>query len=185
MNGWLAGTCCPGVSKPCHGPVDGETLPEQFTPHAWDAMLAQVRSGKADVPLLLGHGGPVLASTRGLDLVFTRNPAYGLDFEARLRDSVACRQVLDQIGPTGWGVSIGFTRGKQWTVERAGGTVRVIDDAVLDHVAIIDGTANRRAAYAAARCHAARSTGVSCPRKLQNDAHGWAIRILAIQAGVG
>jgi hypothetical protein len=92
--------------------------------------------------------------------------------------------VLDEITATGWGVSIGFARGKQWTVERSGvGTVRVIDDAVLDHVAIIDGMGNRRAAYPAARCHAARSTSVACPSRLQADARGWAFRILAMQAG--
>lgn len=182
--GWLAGVCCPGVSKPCHGHTDGLTLPEQFTPRAWDAMLAQVRSGKVEVPLRHGHDGPVLATTRGLDLVFTMHPVYGLEFEARLRDTPACRKVLDAIGPTGWGVSIGFTRGKQWTVERDGvGKIRIINDAVLDHIAVIDGTANRSAAYPAARCHAARTSATLCPRALKADTHGWAIRVLAIQAG--
>jgi hypothetical protein len=182
--GWLAGVCCPGVSKPCHGHVDGLTLPEQFTGNAWRSMLEQLRSGEIEVPLRLEHDGPVLATTRSLDLVFTMNPVYGLEFEARLRDTAACRRVLDEISPTGWGVSIGFKRGKQWTVERAGvGRVRVIDDAVLDHVAIIKGGEHRRAAYPAARCHAARATASSCPRKLTDDVHGWAFRILAMQAG--
>lgn len=182
--GWLSGVCCPGVSKPCHGHVDGLTLPEQFTPRAWDAMLAQVRSCKVEVPLRHGHHGPVLATTRGLDLVFTMHPVYGLEFEARLRDTAACRAVLDAIGPTGWGVSIGFTRGKQWTVHRDGvGRVRVIDDAVLDHIAVVDGTANRSAAYPAARCHAMRTTATLCPRALKASTHGWAVRILAMQAG--
>lgn len=182
--GWLAGVCCPGVSKPCHGHIDGRTLPEQFTGNAWRSMFEQLRTGKVNVPLLRGHGGPVLASTRGLDLVFTMNPVYGLEFEARLRDTPACRRVLDEIAAIGWGVSIAFKRGKQWTVEREGtGTVRVIDDAVLDHVAIIDGAANRRAAYPAARCHAAKGSGVACPSNLRADARSWAFRILATQAG--
>ena len=108
----------------------------------------------------------------------------GLEFEARLRDTPACRKVLERMTTTGWGVSIGFKRGKQWTVERPGvGRLRVIDDAVLDHVALIDGTANRRAAYSVARCHAARSTGTTCPHSVRADVHGWAFRILAIQAG--
>lgn len=182
--GWLAGVCCAGVSKPCYGHVDGRTLPEQFTGNAWRSMLEQLRTVSLDVPLRRGHDGPVLATSRSLDLVFNINPVYGLEFEARLRDTPECRKVLDEITATGWGVSIGFARGKQWTVERSGvGTVRVIDDAVLDHVAIIDGTGNRRAAYAAARCHAARSTSVACPSRLQSDARGWAFRILAMQAG--
>lgn len=182
--GWLAGVCCPGVSKPCHGHIDGRTLPEQFTPNAWRSMLEQLRTSSFDVPLLRGHDGPVLARTRDLDLVFTMNPVYGLEFDARLRDTPACRRVLDEISAIGWGVSIAFKRGKQWTVERAGvGMVRVIDDAVLDHVAVIDGTANRRAAYPAARCHAVRSTSIACPSSLQSDARGWAFRILAAQAG--
>lgn len=182
--GWLAGTCCPGVSKPCYGVVDHLTLPEQFTGNAWRSMLEQLRTGSLDVPLRRGHDGPVLATSRTLDLVFTINPVYGLEFEARLRDTPECRKVLDEITASGWGVSIGFKRGKQWTVERDGvGTVRVINDAVLDHIAIIDGMTNRRAAYPAARCHAARSTSVACPSRLQSDSHGWAFRVLAMQAG--
>ena len=43
--GWVAGTCCPGVSKPCYGHADGETLPEQFTANAWRSMLEQLRTG--------------------------------------------------------------------------------------------------------------------------------------------
>ena len=182
--GWLAGTCCPGVSKPCYGHADGETLPEQFTGNAWRSMLEQLRTGSLHVPLRLGHDGPDIASTRGLDLLFTSHAVYGLEFEARLRDTPACRKVLERMTTTGWGVSIGFKRGKQWTVDRPGvGRLRVIDDAVLDHVALIDGTANRRAAYSAARCHAARSTGTTCPHSVRADVHGWAFRILAIQAG--
>lgn len=182
--GWLAGVCCPGVSKPCYGVVDREMLPEQFTGNAWRSMLEQLRTGSLDVPLRRGHDGPVLATSRNLDLVFTINPVYGLEFEARLRDTPECRKVLDEITASGWGVSIGFKRGKQWTVERDGvGTVRVINDAVLDHVAIIDGMTNRRAAYPAARCHAAKASGVACPSSLRADARSWAFRILAIQAG--
>ena len=182
--GWMAGVCCPGVSKPAYGHRDGENLPEQFTPRAWDAMLAQVRSAKHDVPLTLGHNGPVLARSRSLDLVFTLDPLHGLAFEARLRDTPDCRKVLDQIGVTGWGVSIGFSKGSQWIVERDGiGRVRVIDDAVLDEVSIIAPDTGRRAAYHAARCFAMRGTGVACPSDITHRAHSWAVRVLRIQAG--
>ena len=90
MIGWLAGTCCPGVSKPCYGHADGERLPEQFTPRAWASMLAQVRSIKGNgVPLTLGHDGPVLARSGDLDLTFSIDRFAGLEFEARLRDTPA------------------------------------------------------------------------------------------------
>ena len=181
--GWMAGVCCPGVSKPALGATDGERLPEQFTPRAWNAILEQVRTLSREVPLTLGHDGPVLATTRGLDLVFTMEPTMGLQFEARLRDTAECRKVLDGIGAGGWGVSIGFTKGSQWIVERAGaGRVRVIDGCELDHVAVIDTRTNRRAAYNGARCYAARSTGVACPLELRTSAQAWAFRTLISQA---
>lgn len=183
--GWMAGVCCPGVSKPALGHRDGERLPEQFTPRAWASILEQVRACKHDVPLTLGHSGPVLATTRSLDLVFTIDRTLGLQFEARLRDTPACRKVLDQIGQTGWGVSIGFAKGEQWIVERDGiGRVRVIDAADLHHVAVIAPDTNRRAAYSGARCYAARDKGLACPRDLQASAHVWAFRTISAQAGV-
>jgi hypothetical protein len=180
--GWMAGVCCPGVSRPALGHRDGEHLPEQFTPRAWDAILEEVRSCKRDVPLTLGHDGPVLATTRSLDLVFTMDRTLGLQFEARLRDTPECRKVLAEIGAIGWGVSIGFTKGSQWIVERSGiGRVRVIDGAELHHVAVIDTRTNRRAAYTGARCYAERATGLSCPAELQRSAHAWAFRMVTAQ----
>lgn len=184
--GWMAGVCCPGVSRPALGHRDGEHLPEQFTPRAWDAILEEVRSCKRDVPLTLGHDGPVLATTRSLDLVFTMDQTLGLQFEARLRDTPECRKMLAEIGAIGWGVSIGFTKGSQWIVERSGiGRVRVIDGAELHHVAVIDTRSNRRAAYTGARCYAARATGLACPAELQRSAHAWAFRMVTAQAVAG
>jgi hypothetical protein len=185
--GWLAGTCCPGVSRPCKSSKDAATIPEQFTPRAWASMLAQVRSIKGNgVPLTLGHDGPVLARSGDLDLTFSIDRFAGLEFEARLRDTPACRKVLDAIGTAGMGVSIGYRKGTQWIVERDGiGRVRVIDDAVLDHVAVIvEKDSNRRAAYEAARCYGVRSTGIGCPRDVCESARTWAFRILMVQAGV-
>jgi hypothetical protein len=184
--GWLAGTCCPGVSRPCYSSKDSEKIPEQFTPRAWESMLAQVRSIKGDgVPLTLGPDGPVLARSGDLDLTFSIDRFAGLEFEARLRDTPECRKVLEAIGMAGMGVSIGYRKGTQWIVERDGiGRVRIIDDAVLDHVAVIvEKDTSRRAAYVAARCYGERSKGVGCPRDLCESARAWAFRILTLQAG--
>ena len=184
--GWLAGTCCPGVSRPCLSSKDTESLPEQFTPRAWEMMLAQVRHVKGDgVPLTFGHDGPVIARSGDLDLTFSVDPLTGLEFEARLRDTPAGRQVLDAIGTSGLGVSIGYRKSTQWIVERDGiGRVRIIDDAILDHIALIaeKGT-NRRAAYTAARCYGRRSTGAGCPRDARAAARAWAFRVVREQAG--
>lgn len=182
----MAGVCCPGVSRPARGHRDGERLPEQFTPRAWDAIFEQVRTCKRDVPLTLGHDGPTLATPRSLDLVFSMDRTLGLQFEARLRDTPECRKVLDEIGAIGWGASIGFTKGSQWIVERSGiGRVRVIDGAELHHIAVIDKRSNRRAAYAGARCYASRSTGPSCPADLWTSAQVWAFREIRLQAMAG
>ena len=184
--GWLAGMCCPGVSRPCLSSKDSETLPEQFTPRAWEMMLAQVRHVKGEgVPLTFGHNGPVIARSGDLDLTFSVDPLTGLEFEARLRDTPAGRQVLDAIGTSGLGVSIGYRKSTQWIVERDGiGRVRIIDDAILDHIALIaeKGT-NRRAAYTAARCYGRRSTGAGCPRDARASARAWAFRVVREQAG--
>jgi hypothetical protein len=183
--GWLAGTCCPGVSKPCYGHIDGEHLPEQFTPRALESILAQVRTIKGDgVALTYGHGGPVLARAGDLDLTFRIDRIVGLEFEARLRDTAACRKVLNLMGMTGMGVSIGYTKARQWIVERDGvGRVRVIDGCTLDHVAVVEKDTNRRAAYVAARCYGTRGSGYGCPPELHRDARAWAFRHIASQAG--
>lgn len=49
--GWVAGTCCPGVSRPlAHCRQHGETLPETFTPAALTRMRASACSGD-EVPV--------------------------------------------------------------------------------------------------------------------------------------
>lgn len=183
--GWVAGVCCPGVSKPCYSHRDGETLPEQFTPAAMESMLEEVRTRSRGVPLTYGHGGPVLARSGDIDLLFTIDRTCGLQFDARLRDTPDCRKVLELFGPAGMGVSIGYVTKRQWIVERDGiGRVRVVDDAVLDHVSIVQKDTNRRAAYVAARCYGMRGSPWACPAELSRDAHAWAFRMIALQAGL-
>ena len=184
--GWLAGVCCPGVSVPAFAAHDGERLPEQFTPRALDSILAQVRCIKGDgVPLTYGHGGPVIARAVDLDVTFRIERLTGLEFEARLRDTKACRDVLAEIEGRSLGVSIGFGKTSSWIVERDGvGRMRVVDQAVLDHVAVLPRSATVRPAYSGARCYGAKDASVGCPVDLRTSARAWAFRYIATQAGV-
>jgi len=182
--GWIAGTCCPGVSRPAFGAHDGERLPEQFTPRALEMILAQSRSGSV-IPLTWGHDGPVIASSRDLDLLFRMDHITGLEFEARLRDTELGRKVLAEIDGRSLGVSIGFDKTKSWVVERDGvGRMRVVDECRLHHVAVLPRSATLRPAYSGARCYGAKDSGPGCPLNLRFDARAWAFRFIKEQAGV-
>lgn len=183
--GWLAGTLCPGVSKPAYAQHDREQLPEQFAPRAWEAMLAQVRSGKS-VPVTWDHHGPVIATTDNFDVLFRMEALVGPQFEVRLRDTDLGRKVLAEIDGRSLGVSIGFDKTDSWIVERDGvGRMRVVDGCTLHHVAILPRSATLRPAYSGARCYGLRGVGTCCPSELYRDAHAWAFRILRQQAGCG
>jgi hypothetical protein len=182
--GWIAGTCCPGDSRPlAHCRQDGETLPEQFTPAALERMLARANAGDG-VPVTFGHDGPVIATTRSLDVIFRVQRITGLEFEMRLRDNEIGRKVLAEIDGRSLGVSIGFTGTKSWTVERDGvGRLRVVDDCTLDHVAILPRSATLKPVYAGARCYGLKGNGVGCPSVLYRDSRAWAFRYIKSQAG--
>jgi HK97 family phage prohead protease len=182
--GWVAGTCCPGVSRPAFAVHDGEKLPEQFTPNALEGILRQVRSTTGSVPLTWGHDGPFVATTAGLDLVFRMDRLCGLEFEARLRDTPAGRKALAEVDGRSLGVSIGFDKTKSWIVERDGvGRMRVVDEARLHHIAILPRSATLRPAYSAARAYGLAGSGLACPRDLMVSAEAWAFRFLSYQAG--
>jgi hypothetical protein len=181
--GWLAGTCCPGVSRPCYCTRDRERLPEQFTGDAMAMMLEQARAMKQTIALRYGHDGPVIASTDGVDLLFRMDRFSGLEFEARLRDNELSRKILGESGTGGWGVSIGYRTLKQWHVERDGiGRVRVVDAAVLDHVAIVAKGTSQRAAYEAARAFCVAGSPWACPSSVRISAQVHAFRTLREQA---
>lgn len=182
--GWLAGTLCPGVSKPAYAHHDGERLPEQFTPRAWEAMLAQVRSGKS-VPVTWDHHGPVIATTDDFDVLFRMESIVGPQFEVRLRDTGVGRKVLADSDGRSLGVSIGFDKTDSWIVERDGvGRMRVVDGCTLHHVAILPRSATLRPAYSGARCYGLRDASTCCPSVLYRDARVWAFRFIAAQAGI-
>jgi hypothetical protein len=182
--GWLYGAACPGVSRPCLCHTDGERLPETLTPAAMRGILDQVRrvSGPG-VPLTFGHGGLVLARSGDLDLTFSYDERVGLEFCARLRKSHDVEKLLESIGSRGVGVSIGFSRPKTWHVERSGfGRLRVIDSAVLHHIALVIGD-NRRSAYEGARAFAERSTSVGPSDAIRKEARLYAFDVIRRQAG--
>jgi hypothetical protein len=182
--GWVAGTCCPGVSRPlAHCRQDGEALPETFTPAALERMLASACNGD-EVPVTFGHDGPVIATTRSLDVIFRVKQITGLEFEVRLRDNDIGRKVLAEIAGRSLGVSIGFTGTKSWTVDRDGvGRLRVVDECRLHHVAILPRSATAKPVYSGARCYGIKSNGVGCPEQLYRDARSWAFGFIKSQAG--
>ena len=183
--GWVAGCCAPGVSRPAFSHLDRETLPEQFTGRAWDSIIAQVRSCTMPVSLRWKHGGPVLAAAP-FDLTFRMDRTCGLVFEARLAEGKLEQLVLDELdAPAGLGVSVGYRKAKQWIVDRDGvGRVRVIDDCVLDHIALLPRASEFGAAYPAARAYGAKGNRVGCPPGPIKDAEIFAFRVLQKQAGV-
>jgi len=182
--GWVAGVCCPGVSRPAHCTGDGETLPEQFTPRCMESIAEQARTGGL-ISLTWGHDGGEIVSSRGLDLLFRVDRTVGLEFEARLRDTPLGRKVMAEIDGRSLGVSIGFHRSKSWIVERDGvGRMRVVDECRLHHVAVLERTATLRPIYRGARCYGAKGSGLGCPMHLRQSAQAWAFTQIAAQAGV-
>lgn len=182
--GWIAGTCCPGVSRPlAHCRSDGETLPEQFTPAALAKILATAANGTG-VPVTFGHDGPVIATTRSLDVMLRVNRITGLEFDVRVRDTAVGRKVLAEIEGRSLGVSIGFDSVHSWIVERDGvGRLRVVNECRLHHVAILPRSATLKPVYAGARCYGLKGDGVGCPLVLYRDAQAWAFRYIKTQAG--
>lgn len=186
-SGWIAGVICPGVSNPAYSAKDSRRLPEQFTENAWRSMLRQTLQTEKPIPLTWGHSGPVIATTRDLDVVFhvARNVGslMGLEFEARLKDDALGRRVLDEAA-AGLGVSIAYRAAKQWHVDRDGvGLVRVIDDCVLDHVAVLPVSDGMEAVYPAARCHSGSGRWMACPVRLHEQSRLFAYGVLKRQAG--
>lgn len=180
--GWIAGVACAGVSDPAHSPGDRRRLPEQFT----DAALAEiVKQVRRDIPLTWGHSGPTLCSTRGLDLLLRAKPLMGLCFEGRLRDNDLSRRVLREIGEQEpIGVSIGFVDARGWTVERDGiGTVRIVNSASIDHIALLPRGSGLKPAYPAAWAAAAIGHRELCPSATRTRAELKAYAVLKRQAG--
>lgn len=187
--GWLAGTVCPAVSEAVYSARDGKRLPEQFTDVCMDAMRRQTLQQERPIPITWGHNGPTICTTRNLDAVFFIKAVggffTGLEFQARLRpgDELHRRVLAEAAG--GLGVSIGYYSRRQSTVERDGvGEVRVIHDAVLDHVAVLPKASAMRACFPAARCYGGTGQWIACPVELHERARLDAYRVWQRQVGV-
>jgi hypothetical protein len=183
--GWVCGVCAPGVSTPAYGTTDKERLPEQFTPRCWEKLWGDIKAGKRKIALTWGHDGPVLAETP-IDLTFRLHSLFGMGlmFEARLRSDSVPADVGKALEADGLGVSIGYTRPRQWITERSDvGRVRVVDDCELDHVALVPQNRNQRAAYAGARCYGLAGPRYGCPQAAIDRALQHAYQTLKRQAG--
>jgi hypothetical protein len=181
--GWIAGVACCGVSEPARAARDGRTLPEQFT---GDALAELARQVGHDIPLVWGHNGPTLCSTRGLDMVFTARALLGLCFCARLPDTALNRRVLQDIGEQDTiGVSIGFTGSRGWIVERDGmGEVRIVNAATIAHVALLPRGSGLKPAYPAACAAASIGHRDLCPSATRMKAEQASYAVLKRQAGI-
>lgn len=181
--GWVAGVACAGVSDPAYSPADRLTLREQFTD---DALAALVKRTAVEVPLRWGHNGPTLCSTRGLDMILRVDPLLGLLFTARLRDTELNRRALRDIGEDEViGVSIGFTEARGWKVERDGfGTVRIVNSATIDHIALLPRGSGLKPAYPAAWAAASIGHRDLCPLSIVETAKYRAYQEIKRQAYV-
>lgn len=181
--GWVSGIACVGVSTPAYCAKDKRKLPEQFTTEGLAAMVATAYRTQNPVELQWGHGGPCLASTEHIDLTFRVDHRYGLTFDARLPDSPLARQVLADLERGLLGVSIAYSGGEGWLVERDGlGTVRIVDGAKLHHVALLERRETLRPAYPA--CYASGRAGnrIGPPQELRYKAESRAWAELIRQA---
>jgi hypothetical protein len=179
--GWIAGCVAPGVSVLAYNHADKQKLREQFTPSCWARVLQQFRKAGSPVTLRWGHEGPTLASTEDLSLMLDVHDVVGLTFDARLTDDPAGRLTLASATKSGLAVSIAYKRGSMWTVERDGVTIRVVDDCVVDHIAVLP--PSQTPAYPAARCFARRDGQSACPEELLRDARVHAWRTIKAQHG--
>jgi phage head maturation protease len=180
--GWLAGCVAPGVSVPAFNHADKRRLREQFTPACWARVLEQFRKAGSPVTLRWGHEGGTLATTEDLSLMLDIHAVVGLTFDGKLRDDALSKTVLEAAGKGGLACSIAYRRAKTWTVERGGVTIRVVDSAEVDHIAILP--PSQTPAYPAARCFARRGVESACPEELKRDARVHAWRALKAEQGL-
>jgi hypothetical protein len=180
--GWLSGCVSPSVAVPCFNHADKLTMREQFTSACWERVLEQSRRGTTPIVLRHGHEGSIIASTSDITLTFDVDPICGLLFDAKLSDDPLGRSIIKAAATTGLAVSIAYKRGKGWTVEREGGTVRVIDECIVDHVAVLPEA--KSPAYRGARCYGELTSHLAPPSDLRSRARVYAWREIKREAGV-
>jgi len=152
--GWIVGVVAPGESSPAYCAQDRQTLPEKFSPAAWDAVLEQVREGSKPIGLWVQHNGMMLACTSARTLRLERHPVLGMMFQATLAATSFDRMLLEEIGRGGVACSVAFRSPALSYEQRGGSKVRVIQRCVVEHVALVRKGRGERALYPAARCFA-------------------------------
>lgn len=182
--GWLYAVACAGVSSPAYAAADKRNMPEQFTDAALADMAQQGNGGKTPIPLQLGHNGPTLVTTSGLNMLFRVHEVFGLCLEARLTDTALNRRVLEDLERGVLGVSVSYVYRDGWTVDRRGfGTVRIVNRAKLLHVALLPRDSGVKPAYPACWASGRRGGGPGCPPAVKDTARRAAYLELVRQAG--
>lgn len=170
--GWVCGIACAGVSKPCRSASDPIDLPEHFHPDALVMMAQQCNGQKRHVGLLWGHDGHEVTSNSGMDLLLRMVNIHGmpaLALDARIRDTKAGRDALEHLRSGALGLSVCFRKSTHYHIDRPGfGKTRVITSAQLDHIALVPGGTQHRAAYQACTAKGERSTGIGPSRAVRD-----------------
>lgn len=121
----------PGVSEPTDVRAHQQPLPEVITPTAWRSVMEAIEGGR-HIPIQCGHGDAahVLARSDSPRCRFMLSSAVGLVAQVDLLDADAGRR------PDTCSIAL---RCLKFVEERRGGrVVRLITDAVLDHVAVFE-----------------------------------------------
>jgi hypothetical protein len=124
-------TClvAPGVSEPLPQRAGERPMVEHISAAAWRSALATIKGGR-DIDIQIGHGDNayVLARSGTPAVRFNVSDRVGLMVTLDLRDADTARRPDT--------CSIAFRSLKEHTEHRGGQLVRVVDDLVLDHIAL-------------------------------------------------
>jgi HK97 family phage prohead protease len=134
----LVGTLAPGLSCPVAGAFDGMMLRERIEPTAFDKTLARLANRETFIDLLVGHKGRVIASTVDGTMKLTADPVVGLIVEASIAIAPEHRKLIAETasGKVGLSVSMRCDRASIQKT-RDGKRIRVIEQASIEHIAII------------------------------------------------
>jgi hypothetical protein len=116
--------------------------------------MEQVRHGVKPIMLWTRHAGKMLAATSMGTLRLELHPILGIMFEAAIEADPMERMLLEEIGPAGIGVSIGYHTPTFAYEQRDGRRIRIVTSCTAEHFALVRKNSGERALFAAARCFA-------------------------------
>jgi len=131
----LFGVAAPHISRPVTLPGDAGTLPEMFSTTCWRQVIRRL-ADRRPVPLRVGHDGHEIASTSSGTLRFDTDAKLGLLVIADLQE-LSLAGLASRSASSFVELSLGFLATKTETRTVLGERVRVVLDAVLDHVAVL------------------------------------------------